>query len=90
VPPLEQLFCLEIVFYQRLRTLPPCTANTTGVHTSYALQCGYEQLIRQLGTATASDIEHIRQRLTLTYDTLDLLAARDSLEGLLGMFKLDA
>jgi hypothetical protein len=90
VPPLEQLFRLEIVYYRRLRTLAPGTANTTGVHTSYALQCGYEQLINQLGTATARDIEQVRQKLAPTYDTRDLLAARDSLKQFLGLSRLDA
>ena len=85
MPPLQQHFRLEIVFCPRLRTLAPGTINTVGVHASYSLQCGYEQLIRELGTRTARDIEHVHQRLALTYETHDLLAARDLLKQLLGM-----
>jgi hypothetical protein len=90
VPPLEQLFRLEIVFYRRLRTVDPGTANTTGLHTSYALQCGYEQLIGQLGTVTERDIEQIRQQLAFTAAARDVLAARDSLKQILGISQLDA
>ena len=69
--------------------MAPGVANTTGVHTIYALQCGYEQLIHQLGSATASDVEHIRQQLMLSYDSRDLLAARDSLEQISSIRLLD-
>jgi hypothetical protein len=76
---------------RELRKLVPGTANTTGLHTSYALQCGYDQLIRQLGTAARRDVEQIQQRPPLTSDTRDLLAARDSLKHLLlGISQLDA
>ena len=90
MPPLEQLFRLEIVFYRRFRTVDPGTANTTGVHTSYALQCGYEQLIGQLGTVTERDIEQICQQLASTADARDVLAARDSLQQILGISQVDA
>jgi hypothetical protein len=68
----------------------PGTANTTGLHTSYAFQCGYEQLIGQLGTVTERDIEQIRQQLVFTADARDVLAARDSLKQILGIAQLDA
>lgn len=72
VPPLEQLFRQGLMYYRRLRTLDLATANTPGLHTSYALQCGYEQLIHRLGMATHRDIEHVCQQLALTSDTRDL------------------
>jgi hypothetical protein len=89
VPPLERLFLLEVEFHRRLRTQAPGTAEAGSLHTSYALQSGYEPLIGQLGTATGRDIEQIRQRHTLAADPRDLLAARDSLKQLLGISQLD-
>ena len=87
--PLEMLFRLEIEFHRRLRTAAPGTAEARSLHTSYALQSGYEQLIRAVGTVTAWQIDQLRERLTLAGDTRDLLAARDSLQQFLGIQLLD-
>jgi hypothetical protein len=87
--PLEQLFRLEIEFHHRLRTLAPGSGDAASLHTSYALQCGYEPLLRDLGSVVPHDIESLRARLTLAADTRDLLAARDSLKQLLGLRLLD-
>jgi hypothetical protein len=87
--PLEKLFLLELDFHRRVRTQAIGTAEAASLHTSYALQSGYEQLIRQLGPVAASAIEAIRRRHTLTADTRDLLAARDTLKTLLGVSQLD-
>jgi hypothetical protein len=89
VPPLERLFLLEVEFHRRLRTHAPGTADAGSLHTSYALQSGYEALIRAVGTVTGHDIEQIRQRHALATDARDLLAARDSLKQLLGISQLD-
>jgi hypothetical protein len=83
--PLETLYRLEIEFHRRLRTLAPGTADTGGLHTSYALQAGYEQYIAAIGPVTARDVESLRERLTMGGDTRDILAARDSLKQLLGL-----
>ena len=85
MPPLEKLFRLEIEFHRRLRTQVPGTADTRALHTSYALQSGYEPLMRAVGTVTAQDVERLHARLTLAGDARDVLAARDSLEELLGV-----
>jgi hypothetical protein len=92
MPPLEALFRLEIEFHRRLRTEAPGTADTRALHTSYALQSGYEPLLRAVGilTVTGQDIEHVRDRLTLAGDARDILAACDSLKQLLGIPLLDA
>ncbi len=87
--PLEQLFRLKIEFHHRLRTLAPGSADAASVHASYALQSGYEQLIRTVGPADAQDVEALRERLTLTADARDVVAARDSLNQLLGLRLLD-
>jgi hypothetical protein len=83
--PLERLFRLELEFHRRLRTEAPSTADARNLHTSYALQAGYEPLIRAAVAATAQDIERLHARLTLAGDPRDILAARDSLKQLLGI-----
>ena len=89
MPPLEKLFRLEIEFHRRLRTQAPGTEDTRALHTSYALQSGYEPLIRAVGTVTVHDLDQLQARLALTGDARDLLAARDSLKQLLGRSQLD-
>ncbi|HKN71850.1 MAG TPA: hypothetical protein VJX30_12510 [Terriglobales bacterium] len=56
----------------------------------YALQSGYEQLIRSIGPVAAQDVETLRERLTLAGDARDVLAARDSVRQLLGISPCDA
>ena len=85
MPPLERLFLLEVEFHRLLLTQAPSTADASSLHTSYALQSGYELLIRQVGSVTGRDIERIRQRHALTGDPRDQLAARDSLKQLLAI-----
>jgi hypothetical protein len=87
--PLETLFRLEIDFHRRLRTQAPGTADARTVHTSYALQFGYERLIRSLGTTTIRDLETLKERLMMAGDTRDVLAARDSVRQMLGTRLLD-
>ena len=86
--PLESLFCLEIEFQRRLRTLPTCAYDIAGLHTSYALQAGYEPLIFALGPVSATDLEQLQTRLLMTADTQDVLAAGDSVRQLLGIREL--
>ncbi|MGP0064059.1 MAG: hypothetical protein ACLQGP_10740 [Isosphaeraceae bacterium] len=71
------------------RLQAPGAADPSSLHTSYALQSGYEPLIRVASHATGHDIELIKQRHTLAGDARDLLAARDSLKQLLGLAPLD-
>jgi hypothetical protein len=87
--PLEKLYRLEIEFHRRLRTQAPGTADARALHTSYALQSGYEPLLRALGPVTAGEIDQLRGRLALAADARDLLAARDSLKHLLGIQRID-
>ena len=87
--PLERLFRLEIAFHRRLRTQVLGTADASSPHTSYALQFGYEPLMRVVGPVTAHDIDRLRNHLTPAADPRDLLAAWDSLRQLLGISQLD-
>ncbi len=88
--PLEKLFRLEVEFHRRLRTAAPGLIDASSLHTSYALQTGYEQLIPAVGTVTAAQIEQLRERFLTAGDTRDLLAAGDSLKHLLEFGRLDA
>ncbi len=86
--PLERLFRLEIDFHRRLRTQAPETADARALHTSYALQAGYETLIGLVGTVTSQEFERLHAHLALAGDPRDILAARDSLVELLGLPRL--
>jgi len=88
--PLEQLFCLEVIYHRKLRALAPGTVDTLGLHTSYALQSGYEPLIRAIGTASIREIDQVLERFVLVGDARDLLAASDSLKHMLSIRSRDA
>jgi hypothetical protein len=88
--PLEQLFRLEIEFHRRLRTDAPVTGDARSLRTSYALQTGYEPLIRSVGPVSADHLDRLYARLILAGDTRDVLAARDSLLDMLEIRLLDA
>jgi hypothetical protein len=86
MPPLERLFALEVEFHRRLGCEAPGTPDATPLHTSFALQTGYEWLMQRVGHVTAQDIERLIQHLAVARDTRDVLAARDSLTRLLGLW----
>jgi len=67
----------------------PGSGHPSGLHTSYALQSGYEPLLRQLGKVPAQDLDQLSARLTMAGDTRDVLAARDGLRQLLNLSLLD-
>jgi hypothetical protein len=77
--PLERLFRLEIEFHRRVRALPPGVVDPGSLHTSFALQTGYEPLLHALGPVTANDIECLCDRLEAAADPRDVLAACDFL-----------
>jgi hypothetical protein len=81
--PLERLFALEVEFHRKLRWAAPSDAGVAALHTSYALQSGYEQLLRRVGSVTAQDVNRLTERLVLACDARDVLAARDALTTLL-------
>ena len=57
--PLERLFLLEVEFARKLRTEAPGTSDVSSLHTSYALQAGYESLIAAAGRVTVRDVEAV-------------------------------
>jgi hypothetical protein len=83
--PLERIFELEVEFHRRLRTEARGSGDARGAHTSYAIQAGYEQLIKEIGDVTASEIETLKERFNLAGDARDVLAASDSVKALLGI-----
>jgi hypothetical protein len=83
--PLEVLFALELEFHCRLRQVAAGAEDGTAVHTSFALQSGYEPLLRAVGRVTIGDVERLAVRYTLASDVRDVLRARDSLTALLGL-----
>jgi hypothetical protein len=83
--PLEKLFRLEVEFHRRLREAAEERANVREAHRSFALQHGYEELIRAAGGAAAHDVELVRERLSMAGDVRDVLKARDSVKQLLGI-----
>ena len=82
--PLERIFALEVEYHRRLRCEAPGAGDTRSLHTSYALQEGYEPLLRGIARVTLEDLERIANRSSLISDPRDALAARNSLLGLLG------
>jgi hypothetical protein len=85
MPPLERLYLLEVEFHRRLRKQAPGTADVRALHTSYALQSGYEPLIGAVGAVRTQDIDRLHARLATAGDARDMLAARISLKELLGL-----
>jgi hypothetical protein len=83
--PLEKLYRLEVEFHRRVRALPPGVVDSARLHTSYALQTGYERLIREAKRATALDVESLRDRFARSGDARDLHDACESLRQLLGI-----
>lgn len=83
--PLEQLFRLEIEFHRRLRREAPDAPDPASLHTSYALQAGYEPLLKGMGRVAARDVDQLAERLAAAGDPRDVGAARDALVRLLGL-----
>ncbi len=88
--PLEQHFRLEVEFHRRLRTEAREAIDSGSLHTSYAMQNGYEQLIRGVGAVTTRDIVGLAARQAFAGDTRDVLRARDSVMGLFGVRPVEA
>ncbi len=82
---LERLFFFEVEFHRRLRTEANLYWDAGSLHTSYALQSGYEMLLKSLGTVTATDIEALAMKHVFSEDTRDVLKAKDSVMELLGI-----
>jgi hypothetical protein len=83
--PLEKLFRLEIEYFRQDREAgyPP---DGDGIHTSYALQEGYEGLLKSIPRATTiDDLVRLSNRFGLKSDPRDVIRARDSITRILGL-----
>lgn len=83
--PLEQLFHYEIEYQRALRIDAPGTIDSAAPHTSYALQHGYEALLRSVGRVTTADLDVMMHHLLMAGDARDVTRARDSLLRILGL-----
>jgi hypothetical protein len=84
---LEQLFALEVEFHRRLRCEAAGKQDVAALHAAYAQKSGYKPLIAQLsGCTTFDDIERLRAKHDIAGDVRDVLAARDSVTCLLGLW----
>jgi hypothetical protein len=81
--PLEQLFALETELHRKLRCEALGTADASALHTSYALQSGYERFLHGAGRVTERDVELLAERYSLAGDARDGFATRDGLTRLL-------
>jgi hypothetical protein len=80
---LERLYSLEIEFYRLFRAEAINSMEAAAVHTSYALQHGYEPLLRTVGTVDSSALTNTRDRMMRMGDPRDVQAAYRSLENLI-------
>jgi hypothetical protein len=72
-------------FHRTLRTVTP-GHDDASLHTSYALQSGYDQLLVAIPVVTDRQLEQLRDRFFLAADPRDVLAAHDSVTQLLGLY----
>ena len=82
--PLEQLFRHEVEFHRLMREAADPQGGSA-IHTSFALQHGYETLIRSTRTASGNDVEALKVKLSFAVDARDVLAAQDSVKRFLGI-----
>jgi hypothetical protein len=83
--PLERLFSLEVEFYRRVRTIAASHEEEAAVHTSFALQNGYDLLLQAAGRVTGTEVEALKVKHLVAKDARDVLAAGDSVKQLLGV-----
>lgn len=80
---LRELFLLELGFRWRLHGCLASAAEVEQLHAGYAIERGYERLIKRLGPVTDQELERTKERLILYGDPRDVLSTRDSLRQIL-------
>ena len=89
--PLEMLFRLEIEFHRQLRLAAARGAGNDGsLHTSYALQSGYDQFLTAIPVVADRQVEQLVERFVRAGDPRDVFAAGESVKQLLGLCLVDA
>jgi len=72
---LDQLYSLEVEFHHQSRSAGMHPADEAGLHTSYALQNGYEGLLRSIGLVDPPILECVKDRMSRCGDPRDVIAA---------------
>lgn len=80
---LEQLYSLEIEFHRRFRSQFINAHEAESIHTSYALQQGYEPLLRTVGRVDLATLAAAKDRMAGQHDPRYAEAAFQSLRQLL-------
>ncbi len=75
--PLEKLFRLEIEYHRRVRALASVITDDGSLHTSFALQTGYESLLASLGRSPPATWKLCAAACCWPPTPRDLLATRD-------------
>jgi hypothetical protein len=82
---LEALFRSEIEFHRLARQSKLSPQEEAEQHGRYATQMAYDREIEAARGATLEEIDRLANRLLCTGDARDVLSARDSVRGLLGL-----
>jgi hypothetical protein len=80
---MEELFRLEVTFNALLRSSGVTALDVGQLHASYTIECGYERLIRVLGSVSDEELERVKTCLAGEADPRDVLRARDTIRGFL-------
>ena len=82
---LDRLYHLEIEFHRRFRLEAIDAMEAESIHTSYALQLGYEELLRSLGRVDRARLDVARHRMQSMGDPRDVQAAFHSLQQIVAL-----
>jgi hypothetical protein len=80
---LDRLYHLEVEFHRHFRSEAINAIEAWSIHTSYALQQGYEPLLKTVGTVDVNALKQARERMIGKSDPRDLQAAFHSLQRLI-------
>jgi hypothetical protein len=83
MPVLDRLYSLEVEFHRQFRAAAADPVEAWSIRTSYALQHGYEPLLRSMGVVDVAMLNSVKERLSRIHDPRDVLAAFQSLRQLI-------
>jgi hypothetical protein len=79
---LDQLYNLESAFYRRFRATATSYVESASIHTSYALQHGYEPLLLAIVAVDPAALARAKDPQIESGDPRDVLVAFNSLRSL--------
>ena len=79
---LDHLYSLEIEFHRRFREEAINAVEAWSIHTSYALQHGYERCCGTVGTVDSAELAKAKDRMMGMSDPRDVQSAFQSLRQL--------